>query len=125
MSYIQANDLNTIEEEINKFQSSNFNIKNNTHIVIQTLNGYEINLNEADSSSKELHSLISNIVSDTSGNETILKDDHGKSLEVDIGEFIDHLNKFHKSGISTHTQSGCSFTVDDGFRIKIKKLYEK
>ena len=37
MSYIQANDLNTIEEEINKFQSSNFNIKNNTHIVIQTL----------------------------------------------------------------------------------------
>ena len=75
MSYIQANDLNTIEEEINKFQSSNFNIKNNSHIVIQTLNGYEINLNEADSSSKELHSLISNIVSDTSGNETILKDD--------------------------------------------------
>ena len=75
MSYIQANDLNTIEEEINKFQSSNFNKKNNTHIVIQTLNGYEINLNEADSSTKELHSLISNIVSDTSGNETILKDD--------------------------------------------------
>ena len=75
MSYIQANDLSTIEEEINKFQSSNFNKKNNTHIVIQTLNGYEINLNEADSSTKELHSLISNIVSDTSGNETILKDD--------------------------------------------------
>ena len=75
MSYIQANDLNAIEEEIYKFQSSNFNKKNNTHIVIQTLNGYEINLNEADSSSKELHSLISNIVSDTSGNETILKDD--------------------------------------------------
>ena len=75
MSYIQANDLNAIEEEIYKFQSSNFNKKNNTHIVIQTLNGYEINLNEADSSTKELHSLISNIVSDTSGNETILKDD--------------------------------------------------
>ncbi len=75
MSYIQANDLNTIEEEIDKFQSSNFNKKNNTHIVIQTLNGYEINLNEADSSTKELHSLISNIVSDTSGNENILKDD--------------------------------------------------
>ena len=75
MSYIQANDLNTIEEEIYKFQSSNFNKKNNTHIVIQTLNGYEINLNEVNSSTKELHSLISNIVSDTSGNETILKDD--------------------------------------------------
>ena len=57
--------------------------------------------------------------------KTILKDDHGKSLEVDIREFIDHLNKFHKTGISTHTQNGCSFTVDDEFRIKIKKLYEK
>ena len=56
---------------------------------------------------------------------TILKDDHGKSLEVNLEEFIDHLNKFHRTGISTHTQNGCSFTVDDKFRIKIKKLYEK
>ena len=57
--------------------------------------------------------------------KTTLKDDHGKSLEVDIREFIDHLNKFHKTGISTHTQNGCSFTVYDEFRIKIKKLNEK
>ena len=57
--------------------------------------------------------------------KTVLKDDNGKSLEVDIREFIDHLNKFHKTGISTHTQNGCSFTVDDEFRIKIKKLNEK
>ena len=57
--------------------------------------------------------------------KTILKDDNGKSLEVYLKEFSDHLNKFHKTGISTHTQSGCSFTVDDEFRIKIKKLYEK
>ena len=57
--------------------------------------------------------------------KTTLKDDHGKSLEVDIREFIDHLNKFHKTGISTHTQNGCSFRVDDEFRMKIKKLYEK
>ena len=55
----------------------------------------------------------------------ILKDDNGKSLEVNLEEFIDHLNKFHRTGISTHTQSGCSFTVDDEFRIKIKKLYKK
>ena len=55
----------------------------------------------------------------------ILKDDNGKSLKVDLKEFSDHLNKFHGTGISTHTQSGCSFTVDDEFRIKIKKLYEK
>ena len=56
---------------------------------------------------------------------TILKDDYGKALEVNLEEFTDHLNKFHKTGISTHTQNGCSFTVDDEFRIKIKKLNEK
>ena len=54
--------------------------------------------------------------------KTILKDDNGKSLEVDLGKFLDHLNEYHKSGISTHTQSGCSFTVNDEFRNKIKKL---
>ena len=57
--------------------------------------------------------------------KTILKDNNGKSLEVDLKEFSEHLNKFHATGISTHTQNGCSFTVDDEFRIKIKKLYEK
>ena len=57
--------------------------------------------------------------------KTILKDDNGKSLEVDLKTFLDHLNEYHKAGISIHTQSGCSFTVDDELRIKIKKLYEK
>ena len=57
--------------------------------------------------------------------KTILKDDNGKSLEVDLGKFLDHLNEYHKSGISTHTQSGCSFTVNEEFRKKIKKLYEE
>ena len=57
--------------------------------------------------------------------KTILKDDHGKSLEVYLKEFLDHLNEYHKTGISTHTQSGCSFRVDDEFRNKIKNLYEK
>ena len=57
--------------------------------------------------------------------KTILKDDNGKSLEVDLKEFFDHLKEYHKAGISTHTQSGCSFTVDDDFRNRIKKLYEK
>ena len=57
--------------------------------------------------------------------KTILKDDNGKSLEVNLKEFLDHLNEYHKDGISTHTQNGCSFTVDDEFRKKIKKLSEK
>ena len=54
----------------------------------------------------------------------ILKDDNGKKLEVDLKEFLDHLNEYHKTGISMHTQNGCSFTVDDEFRSKIKKLYK-
>ena len=57
--------------------------------------------------------------------KTVLKDDNGKSLEVDLKEFLNHLNEYHKTGTTTHTQSGCSFTVDDEFRNKIKKLYEK
>ena len=57
--------------------------------------------------------------------KTILKDDHGKSLEVDLNVFLDHLNEFHKTGTSTHTQNGCSFTVDDEFRKKIIKLYKE
>ena len=56
---------------------------------------------------------------------TILKDDNGKTLEVDLKEFLDHLNEYHKAGISTHTQNGCSFTEDNEFRNRIKKLYEK
>ena len=57
--------------------------------------------------------------------KTILKDDNGKSLEVDLKELRDHLNEYHKSGTSMHTQSGCSFTVNEEFRKKIKKLYEE
>ncbi len=57
--------------------------------------------------------------------KTILKDDRGISLEVDLKDFLDHLNEYHKAGISTHTQSGCSFTVNDEFRNKINKLYNE
>ena len=57
--------------------------------------------------------------------KTILKDDNGKSLEVNIEDFLNHLNEYHKTGISLHTQGGCSFTVDEEFRNKIKKLYEQ
>tara|TARA_Y100001001_G_C7766613_1_gene223725 strand:- start:242 stop:424 length:183 start_codon:yes stop_codon:yes gene_type:complete len=56
--------------------------------------------------------------------KTILKDDNGKSIEIDLNIFLDHLNEFHKTGTTTHTQNGCSFTVDDEFRKKIKKISE-
>ena len=39
--------------------------------------------------------------------KTVLKDDDGKSLEVDLKVFLDHLSEYHKTGTSTHTQSGC------------------
>ena len=57
--------------------------------------------------------------------KTILKDDNGKSLEVDLKEFLNHLNEYHKTGTTIHTQNGCSFTVNEEFRNKIRKLYEK
>ena len=57
--------------------------------------------------------------------KTVLKDDNEKSIEGNLKAFLDHLNEFHKTGTSIHTQSGCSFTVDDEFRKKIKKLYEE
>ena len=57
--------------------------------------------------------------------KTILKDDNGKSIEVDLTAFFDHLKEYHKTGTSIHTQSGCVFTVDESFRTKIKKLYEE
>ena len=57
--------------------------------------------------------------------KTVLKDDDGKFLEVDLKSFLDHLNEYHKTGISTHTQSGCSFTINEEFRKKIEKLYDE
>jgi|TARA_B100000678_G_scaffold145490_1_gene121503 hypothetical protein len=57
--------------------------------------------------------------------KTILKDDNGKFIEIDLNIFLDHLNEFHKTGTTIHTQNGCSFTVDDEFRKKIIKLYKK
>ena len=57
--------------------------------------------------------------------KTILKDDNGKFIEIDLKTFLDHLNEFHKTGTTIHTQNGCSFTVDDEFRKKIIKLYKK
>ena len=57
--------------------------------------------------------------------KTILKDDNGKSLEVDLKALLDHLNEYHKTGTSLHTQDGCAFTVNEEFRKKIKILYEE
>ena len=51
----------------------------------------------------------------------IIKDDNGREVEVDLNKFIDHINKFHKTGTSIHDEKGHYFTVDDNFRKKLKE----
>ena len=51
-----------------------------------------------------------------------IKDDKGKEIEVNLDEFINHINKFHKTGTSIHDEKGHYFTVDDNFRKKLKEM---
>jgi hypothetical protein len=51
-----------------------------------------------------------------------IKDDEGKEIEVNLDEFINHINKFHKTGTSIHDEKGHYFTVDDNFRKKLKEM---
>ena len=57
--------------------------------------------------------------------KTILKDDSGKSIEVDLKVFIDHINHYHKTGTSAHDENGHYFTVNDKFRKILKKILKK
>ena len=54
--------------------------------------------------------------------KTVLKDDNGKSVEVDLNVLIEHINYYHKTGTSIHDEKGHYFTVDDNFRKKLKKI---
>ena len=54
--------------------------------------------------------------------KTVLKDDNGKSVEVDLNVLIEHINHYHKTGTSIHDEKGHYFTVDDNFRKKLKKM---
>ena len=57
--------------------------------------------------------------------KTVLKDDNGKFVEVDLKVLINHINHFHKTGTSIHDEHGHYFTVNYKFRKKLKKLNEK
>lgn len=50
-----------------------------------------------------------------------IKDNNGIDVEVDIDKFIEHINQFHKTGISIHDEKGHYFTVDENFRKKLKE----
>ena len=54
-----------------------------------------------------------------------IHDNNGNKVEVNLEEFINHINEFHKNGISIHEESGHYFTVDDKFREKLKKMITK
>ena len=75
MTYLETENLITLEEEINNFQSSYSEKQSKVHIVIQSINGYELELNEADESARELHSFIVNQASVNFDNKDITKND--------------------------------------------------
>ncbi len=54
-----------------------------------------------------------------------IQDNNGNQVEVDLKEFINHINEFHKNGISIHEERGHYFTVDDKFRGKLIKMIAK
>ena len=51
-----------------------------------------------------------------------LKDDNGKHVEVVLSEFIEHINKFHRTGTSIHDEKGHYFTVNNEFRKKLESF---
>ena len=54
-----------------------------------------------------------------------IHDNNGNELKVNLRKFINHINEFHKNGISIHEENGHYFTVDDKFREKLKKMITK
>ena len=50
-----------------------------------------------------------------------IHDNNGNKVEVNLEEFVKHINEFHKNGISIHEERGHYFTVDDKFRKKLIK----
>ena len=54
-----------------------------------------------------------------------IHDNNGNEVKVNLRKFINHINEFHKNGISIHEESGHYFTVDDKFREKLKKMITK
>ncbi len=75
MTYLETENLITLEEEINNFLSSYSEKQGKVHIVIQSINGYELELNEVDESTRELHSFILNQASVNLDNKDITKND--------------------------------------------------
>ena len=54
----------------------------------------------------------------------ILKDDNGNKIEVQLEKFVEHINRYHKTGTSIHDERGHYFTVNEEFRKRLKKISE-
>tara|TARA_B100001245_G_C22617076_1_gene304654 strand:- start:406 stop:594 length:189 start_codon:yes stop_codon:yes gene_type:complete len=48
--------------------------------------------------------------------KVVIKDNKGVDVEIDVKEFVRHINKYHHSGVSIHEERGHYFTVNDDFR---------
>ena len=75
MNYLKTSNLNDIKKEIVDFQSKYIESNIISHLVIQSIDGYEINMEDVDGSAKELHSLIANLISNESKSKEISKGD--------------------------------------------------
>ena len=75
MNYLKTSNLNDIKKEIVDFQSNYIESNIISHLVIQSIDGYEINMEDVDGSAKELHSLITNLISNESKGKEISKGD--------------------------------------------------
>ena len=54
-----------------------------------------------------------------------IHDNNGNEVKVNLRKFINHINEFHKNGISIHEERGHYFTIDDRFREKLIKMITK
>ena len=75
MNYLKTSNLNDIKKEIVDFQSQYIESNIISHLVIQSIDGYEINMEDVDGSAKELHSLIANLISNESKGKEVSKGD--------------------------------------------------
>jgi len=64
-------------------------------------------------------------ISKTIMRKVIISDDKGEEIQVDLKKFMEHIDRFHKTGTSIHDEDGHYFTVNESFRNKLKEIEDK
>jgi len=75
MNYLKTNSLSIIETNINEFKSLHLSQTKSIHLVLQSINGYLLKLNDVDESTKELYSFISAMIPAQQDSQLISRDD--------------------------------------------------